>query len=456
MNFLLQYLIQSSVCLAAFYLVYRLFLRGETFFRLNRFYLLFASVGSMLIPLFRPDLYVIKPIQSLAYLLDPVIITPEKIGVAASSPQFNWAGPAVVVYLAGLIVFGILFISRLVFFLFLIRRNEHVRKHDLNLVVVGKSCAPFSFLNFIFVDHETDGSVDLNTILQHEKEHIRQFHTADLILLEIVRIVLWFNPFAWMILHSLKSEHEYLADEGVIQSGIGSEDYSTILVSRTIGKPMFAISNNFNVSLLKKRIIMMTKTRSRKLAKLKVFFALPVIFSILFFFPAGSVNLLNGQNPGGSGTASMGQQKKTDSPKESVKSANDQGGNEKTSSAPVSKQGDKDNVFTVVEKMPSYPGGIDKMIQFLSMNIKYPEDAKAKGIEGTVFVTFIVKDDGTVSNVKILRGIDKSCDMEAIRVVKMMPKWIPGEQKGEKVNVAYSLPVKYKLDKDKEKKQEKK
>jgi protein TonB len=111
-------------------------------------------------------------------------------------------------------------------------------------------------------------------------------------------------------------------------------------------------------------------------------------------------------------------------------------------------------VYTVVEKQPSYPGGQDAMVKFIMENIKYPEAAKKKGTMGTVFVTFVVNTDGSVYDVKILRGIGSGCDEEAARVVKLMPKWIPGESKGKTVCVQYNLPIKFALDNHDKKKEE--
>ena len=102
-------------------------------------------------------------------------------------------------------------------------------------------------------------------------------------------------------------------------------------------------------------------------------------------------------------------------------------------------------IFTVVEEQPTYPGGTEEMYRFLQENIKYPEEAKELGIQGRVFVTFVVEEDGSISNVKVLRGIGGGCDAEAIRVVKSMPKWIPGKQRGVPVRVQFNLPVKFTL-----------
>ncbi|MCX6249283.1 MAG: M56 family metallopeptidase [Bacteroidetes bacterium] len=445
MSNFIQYLLQSSASLAAFYLVYRFLLRQETFFKLNRVYLLISTLLSILLPLLKPDLYTLRSVQPLIYYLDPVIITPDRILQTASLQQFNWLEVAGIVYFTGLIIFGARFISRFIYMLILVKRNGLIRREGVNLVVMKKSCSPFSFLNFVFLDEDAVRSGDLHTILLHEKEHIRQFHSVDLILSEIVKMVQWFNPFAWRISRSLKSVHEFLADKGVLKSGIETDEYRQILVTRAIGKEVFAMSNNFNVSLIKTRIIMMTKSRSKNWAGLKVFFALPAVFTVLFFFSTGSLTLLSGQNQTGDKTTGKVQQKKSVAAADTLHRAKEQGENDKSLHKSSESKMGSNGAYKVVEKMPSFPGGESKLIHFLASNIKYPEDAKVKGMQGRVFIQFVVKKDGSITNVKIIRGFFLSCDEEAIRVVKLMPKWIPGEQKREKVDVEFALPIQFKL-----------
>ena len=102
-------------------------------------------------------------------------------------------------------------------------------------------------------------------------------------------------------------------------------------------------------------------------------------------------------------------------------------------------------IFTVVESMPEYPGGMGALMKYLSQSIKYPPLAKESGIQGRVFINFVVEPDGSISNVKVLRGIGGGCDEEAVRVVAAMPKWKPGKQRGKAVRVSYNLPVKFTL-----------
>ena len=102
-------------------------------------------------------------------------------------------------------------------------------------------------------------------------------------------------------------------------------------------------------------------------------------------------------------------------------------------------------IFTIVEEMPEFPGGMNKLAEYLGKNIKYPQMARESGIQGRVFVQFVVEPDGSVSNVAVMRSLGGGCDEEAIRVVKSMPKWKAGKQRGKPVRVSYILPVNFKL-----------
>ena len=111
----------------------------------------------------------------------------------------------------------------------------------------------------------------------------------------------------------------------------------------------------------------------------------------------------------------------------------------------VEEEVSEQEIFQIVEEMPAFPGGEQKLMEYVAKNIKYPQIARETGIQGRVFVGFVVEPDGSISNVKLLRGIGGGCDEEAMRVVKSMPKWKPGKQRGKAVRVSYMLPVNFKL-----------
>jgi TonB family protein len=263
--------------------------------------------------------------------------------------------------------------------------------------------------------------------------------------MEVVTIVQWFNPFAWFLGRSMKGTHEFLADEGVLDKGFLKSDYKALILNEAMGLQLNNLTNNFNVSLIKNRIHMMTKSRSGSWAVSKLLITLPAILCLVFLFSAGSPVVAFTQDKA---KADPGNSKGTTNPQvQDTKTKSTVPDNTVTVAS-------KEPVYTVVEKMPTYPGGDDARTAFMVQNIKYPEQAKKNGIQGRVFVTFVIEADGSITDVKVLRGFDKSCDEEAVRVIKLMPKWNPGMQSGKTVRTQFNIPINFKLDTDKDKKKE--
>jgi TonB family protein len=244
--------------------------------------------------------------------------------------------------------------------------------------------------------------------------------------------------------------HEYLADEGVLHSGVDLNVYSTLLFEQGTGIQINDLTNNFSKSLIKKRIIMMTKKKTTRLARAKLMIALPLALSMMMLI-SFSTDMF-AQEEKAPPPPPPKKEKKADKPIKSDKEPEILTVVEKPAGQ------DEETIFKVVEEMPKYPGGFDAMYKFLGENIKYPEVAKKKGVSGTVYITFVVMKDGTPKSFELLRGIGAGCDEEALRVMKIMPKWEPGKEKGKPVNVQYTLPIKFSLDKsdDKKKQEEKK
>ena len=434
MNSLTTILIQSSLSLIALYLVYYLFLRKDTFFKTNRFFLIISLIISVLVPFI--DFTQVLPARDgiLLVLLDPVIITPEGIqsSVEANTGLYNIG---LSIYLTGVLIFTLRFLYQVFQLLTLIRRFGISRQQGLSIVFTNRNYSPFSFFNLVFLNNKDIDSPEYQKIIAHERVHIRQWHSLDLLILELVTIFLWFNPFIWLYRHAVKTLHEYLADEGVLHSGVDAKVYSALLFEQSTGIQINDLTNNFSKSLLKRRFTMMTKSRSKQIARAKLLFALPLALSMLLLI-SFSPDIIAQQD------------EKAPTPKQAEVVVTKQGPEDPP--PPPKAPQDEEPVFTVVEVMPKYPGGNEAMYKFLGENIKYPEKAKKEGIGGRVYVTFVVEKDGTVTNVKVLKGAEESLDKEALRVVKMMPKWKPGTQKGKPVRVQYNLPIKFALNKDKE------
>lgn len=202
---------------------------------------------------------------------------------------------------------------------------------------------------------------------------------------------------------------------------------------------------------------MMTKSKSGTWAKSKMLIALPALAALLFLLPASSVSSSSDSgNPDKTQTAPLLVKAPAVVPSVAGEVQEPQDKEKKKTEAKyVPGQPDKNGVYPVVEQQPEYTGGDEARIKFMVENIKYPEEAKKAGIQGKVFVTFVIQADGAVTDVKVLRGIGGGCDEEAVRVVKMMPNWIPGKEQGKNVAVQFNLPIKFRLDSDKKDKPKK-
>ena len=438
MSTLLLYLVKSTLCILLLYAIYWFFLRRDTFFQVNRFYLLTMILFSMLFPLIPLRWIFTDPPASLVILLDPVMISPEAVEQTFRS-NLQWIEIASVIYFTGIFIFLLRFVVQL-YQLQRITRRFGIREYNGHRIVfVDRGYAPFSFFNLVFINEEVVPPGSLAAIMVHERVHIRQHHTLDMILIELAIVFQWFNPLIWLTGREMKTIHEYLADEGVLQNGISRPIYQQMILDETMGIRVNNLTNNFNVSLLKKRIAMMTKSKSKTWAKSKVLFALPALLVLLFFMTASSYSSADNIDIPGRPEITAVYSMPSFQPVIQ----------DKPKTEPQTKYVDPKTgkeVYKVAENMPSYPGGDDARIKFLIENIKYPEAAMKNKVQGKVFVTFIVRADGSITDVKILRGIGSGCDEETVRVIKLMPKWNPGIDKGKPVDVQFNLPINFILD----------
>ena len=445
MNALFTYLVESAASLTVLYIIYWFFLRRDTFFGLNRVYLVSMLLFSVVVPLLPIHWQQSSQTGSLVVMLEPVIITSSKVKTVFGE-HLQWIEVAAVVYLTGVVIFLVRFLLQLVQIFMITRRFGAIRRDGSRVIHVDRGYAPFSFFNMVFINKATVPANSLETILNHERVHMRQFHSIDLVLLELVGILQWFNPVVWLTGRELKSIHEFLADEGVLQNGLSPLLYQQMILDEAMGVRVNMLTNNFNVSLIKKRIAMMTKSKSNIWAKGKLLIALPACILLFFLMTATSFSNTELLTAPGSPVITATQPVAAPVPVIQDKPKQEKQEKQVKYVSPV----DGKEVFTVVEKPPTFEGGQAGYSKFLVENIKYPEEALKKGVTGTVYISFIIEKDGTLTSAKVMRGIGSGCDEEALRVVKMMPKWNPGEQKGKPVAVQFNLPIKFKLDSNKD------
>ncbi len=412
-----EFLLKSSIILIVFYAGYWFLLRKTTHFKLNRFYLLSGLFLSLSLPFMHFSIPGEYPAE--------VFITLDSIEVGAVYTQadaqmFDYAEILKYIYLS----LALFFAFRLIFQFYLLFRlylSSEKEKIDEKIVLkTDKNNAAFSFFNLVFINDKDRSSDEFYAIFRHESVHVSQKHSVDILFAEVLVIVLWFNPFAWLYLKSIKANHEFLADDGVVRYGFSANRYLEILFEQSTGLHL-SLANNFNQSLTFKRLNMMKKIRSNKLTQLKVLITLPVIIAMVIFVSC-SKELLD---------------VRAEKSKE-VKQFDTQDVNEDENNV-------DGEVFYVVEEMPQFPGGELGLRKFIAMNVKYPQEARENNVQGKIYVRFIVTKTGDVDSVTVVRGVDPVLDDEAVRVIKTLPKWTPGKQKGVPVNVYYTVPINFVL-----------
>jgi TonB family protein len=460
MTSLVNYLLESGISLSLFALVYFLFLRRETFFHVNRWFLLvsisFSAILPLLhIPFYTPQATMLQEVTVTPYinLLSSVTVYGATLSKGAEQFVLNYSLLGYV-YLIGVAFFiGLLFL-RIFQIIRLIAQNRVVPQGKINLVILDQDLSPFSFLNYIFVSKNLQNSNGWEKMLEHEKQHIQQGHTFDVLVLEIVAVFQWFNPFFWMFRRALRENHEFLADQAVISHGTAPSWYKQILINQYVGDQI-VIANNFNYSLIKNRIKMISKIKSRKLANIKVLIGFVLAASLVAVFACEQKQSAKVQNNPSAKTSTIvfqGSSLQVSGDSVVIENLKDYLSNEKLvippppppPAPPVGTVNDQ-NVFVVVEQMPEFSGGQKALQQFLMNSVTYPQVAKEKGIQGKVYVTFVIAKDGTVTNVKVVRSADPMLDAEALRVVTSMPKWTPGKQGGKKVDVQQTIPINFRL-----------
>ena len=423
------YLLQVNVGLILFYALYKLVCTRDTFFRSRRFIL----IVSLVLPFILPFIDVREWLESRDRMImlthfDYSAVLPEIVvgseAVETGNRVFvlsEWIG---YLYLAGVVALLVrLAVQAFSLYRLIVRMPEKeingVRVKCLN----DPSGGPFSFFGSIFMNPAAVKEDEISEILTHEMAHVKQHHSVDVLLAEMVSICCWINPFAWLLKREVRLNLEFLADRKVMEAGFATKSYQYHLLGLAYNHK-YGLSNNFNFSHLKQRIIMMNKKKSNAAGHIKyALFVLPA-FALLV---AGNISC--------SQDASQ-----TEDAKEEVV-------------APVSPEAKeapadstaKEEVFMVAEQMPEYPGGMKEMLKFLQENVKYPENAMKNNVQGRVIVQFVVEKDGTPTEFKVLRSVDPDLDAEALRVMKAMPKWKPGMQKGQVVRVKFTVPVSFKL-----------
>jgi len=433
-------IISTAIAVAVLWIAYRVLFINSNRLTFNRAFLIIALGFSLLLPTVglyigrsTPQIVSYRQNMFQGIMLDEVIITAEGIRistqveeideskaapvVATNQRTFNFAGLLWKIWLIGAIGAALVFLFKLGKIIVIIIKSPKKKMPGYTAVFTGKEHGSYSFFNYAFFPNENVNA----EIVRHEMSHIAHHHSADILFVELMMIIQWFNPFIYLYKRELQSLHEYMADRDVVATGIDKQNYMMLILQQCTAVDFSNMSNNFSFLLTKKRIKMITQSKKTKGVVIKALLTLP-LFALLLF-----ANCKSNEN---------------NTPKEEKIAATE---TENASSAVATTSQGEDEVYMSVEKNPEFPGGVNAMMDYLRGNLKYPESAKKNKQEGRVFIGFIVEKDGSVSNVKVLRGVCEELDSEAVRVVKSMPTWIAGRDKGKPVRVQYTLPIVFKL-----------
>ena len=546
MEFLI-YDLKVALLVVAFYMFYRLLLSHETFHRTNRLVLLATAIASFILPL------CVITLHKTVVVSGHGLVSLEGLGMAevadAAEPQMPlWQIVAIVVFFVGLAVtlghtlIGILKVWRLVS-----HSERHQEPDGIVVCVTDRDVSPFSFCRYIVLSR-SDYEAHEASVLAHERGHIRQRHSLDVLLVDTLTALQWFNPAMWMLRQDLRAIHEYEADAAVLSQGINMRQYQYLLIQKAVATCGYSVANGITHSTLKNRIhMMLTNKKTNRASWLKLLAMLPIVGAALAL-NAETVNhyvyedtqeqpqkkvvkkgkkdsqvkvnaktievktdkdVVTGENV----TVELNADKQKSTGKKLVfldevlegpeplividgkvatveqlkaldqeeidnitvlKNAKEplevyakhfnadtsngilfintkeyvKNGKKEVVDVAVKKseeEAEPEGAFDVVEQMPEFPGGAAGMMKFIAENVKYPEEAYSKGIEGRVLVQFIIEKDGSVTNVKVIKKVNDAIDAEAVRVVKAMPKWKPGKQNGREVRVKYTIPVIFRL-----------
>lgn len=388
-----------------FYAVYKLWLENEKMFRFNRAYLLLSLVFSFVIPL---QLISVRPLlgNTLSVIqLDGVVIRTSNVVLNRDNSEQIITSVLSIIYLIVACLFLVRFIVNLYSFYKKIKSNNRKVLDNVKVVLIEEATLPHSFWKSIFINKEEfeTGKIPLE-LIAHEKAHLQQKHTLDILFIEVLQIVFWFNPLLVLFKKAIKLNHEFLADEAVNKQFDSVTAYQKLLLNFASNKNTIALASNLNYLITKKRLIMMTKKESRFKMIFKVLMVSFVCVMSLFVFS--------------SETIAQKVKDKSDYDKTIMNDINDS-----------------------IEKQPEYPGGIEEFYKLIGINFKVPAEASKQKLVGKAIIEFMVERDGSLSEFKIVKDLGYGIGNEAIRTIKLSPKWIPGSINGKPARVLYTLPI---------------
>ncbi|PBJ13090.1 M56 family metallopeptidase [Flavobacterium sp. ACN6] len=403
---MITYLLKSGVLLVVFYAVYKMLLENEKMFRFNRIYLLGSIVFSLIIPLQLFSIGSFLSTKTQMIELDEIMIITNKTVLDKVNYTEILTYFLSVIYIVITAILIVRLIRNIYSFTIRKKRSKIEFINGQKIVLTKESVLPHSFWNTIFINQEdfNNGKIQPE-LIAHEKAHLQQRHTLDILFVEVLQIVFWFNPLFVLFEKEIKLNHEFLADEAVNKQFGEIKNYQNLLLDFASHKSTVSLASNINYLITKKRLLMMTKRESPIKIALKVFSVGMLYVLLLFVFSTETVA------------------------QEVIKN-------------------DDFKKLTEVSVKPDYPGGIVEFYKFVGQNYKLPAEVSKQKLNGKVYLQFMIEEDGSLTNIEILRDkLGYGAGEEAVRVLKLSPKWIPASDQGKPVRVMYSLPITIQADK---------
>jgi bla regulator protein blaR1 len=439
-----MYFIYVSAIWLMLYLCYWFVLRNLTFFNINRGYLLLSLVLGLVLPVLAPLIeiekaYFVSSSVDFGVFLDSITL------LANEANQKQDKIPTAQILILGIYAFGCLFMFlRLVLgfgkIYSLYQTGERISKANLTFVYSSVKHLPFSFFNAIFISKKLKFEDDFQKILNHEITHIKHKHSLDVLFLELLHVAFWFNPILIFFKKSLKDAHEFIADRNA-SSREGIQDYVQVLLGTSFTTLESSLANSFFNSQIKNRIIMLKLKKSNPSTQFRYLIIVPIIAVFTYFLSCTENSVTSDA-------------KVVEDNKEVVSKIKN----------PV--QNIPSLEFLIkADEMPRFPGcenvtedkrdcSLMKLFDYIGDNLKYPEEAKSKGKEGTAVLSFVVLASGDIANINILRDPGYGTGKAAYDIIStfnsLSEKWTPGKQDGKAVNVQFTIPIKFKLNRDAE------
>ena len=477
-----MYLLKLNLALIVLFGFYKLMFSGDTFFALRRATLIGMYLVAMLVPGLNCSYWINKSVGMVSMANEyAAIVLPDVTVTLGGGGSIGWETTAMTIYTMVACLLLLRFFWQLVS---IVRLRNKCRTTDINgtkVYLLESDEGPFSFFNWIFINPTKHNRQETDEIMTHELAHCRQLHSVDILFAELFAIFFWANPFVWLLKREVRLNLEYLADNNVLAGGTDSKKYQYHLLGLAYRKNVATISNNFNVLPLKKRIKMMNKKRTKRIAKVKYALYIPLAAALLVVSNIETVarDIANVAKAMPMAKASVKQEKMVDlsfsnkatvavesrknvqsteaiERKDNKMEVQADNRNSEMSAQKVEETTEVANeesvekgpkkspkkVYDYIENMPTFNGNLN---QWLLQNMKYPVEAMNKKEQGKVIVQFIVSENGEVSEPKIIRSVSPALDKEACRIVVAMPKWNPGKLKGKPVAVRYMLPISFRL-----------